>query len=114
MITETEVMRAIVDLRNHMGLSQTMFAANVLGKTLPTQQRYERLVPPPAAELVVLVAAARKAGRADLAEVFKAAAIATVPPEIQTLIRERDDREGRSSQKTTEEGPLDNRRAGRR
>jgi hypothetical protein len=112
MIDPKNIMKAIVDLREHLKMSQTTFAINVLGKTLPTQQRYERVVPPPAPELAALVAVARQAGRIDLAEVFKQAAIETVPPELRELIKE-GDREGRSEPKAAPKGASNQQKAGR-
>jgi hypothetical protein len=72
---EQKIMQAIRNLREHMDLTQTEFAGQVFKKTLPTQQRYETVKPPIGKYLAVLVKVARDHGRADLAEIFKTAAM---------------------------------------
>lgn len=110
MIDEKNLMKAIVELREQMRLSQSVFAVDVLEKTLPTQQRYETVKPPPGDVLAQLVHVAREQKRPDLADIFKEAAIASVAPSIQDLILE-DSRHGKQPTKTTPEGVFDHRRA---
>jgi len=68
MIDLKKIMNAVVSLREHTGLSQSVFAVKYLGKTLPTQQRYEGVVPPPQDVLLMLRSIARDLKRDDLAQ----------------------------------------------
>lgn len=111
---ETKVRAAITELREHMQMSQTVFGSTVLGKTLPTQHRYERVKGPPPIELVTLVMAAREVGRHDLADIFKAAVIATVPQPIQQLIKEPEHASIKVKAKTPKPGLIDQRGTGTR
>lgn len=83
-----KVMGTIRQLREHMGLSQSDFAREVVDKTIATQQRYESIRPPDGKLLALLARVARTHGRGDLSAILREAAIDTVDPEIRQLIDE--------------------------
>lgn len=85
---KARLMKAIRELREYTGKSQTDFARVYFQKTLSTQQRYEGIRPPPPKILAIFVKIARENGRSDLADIFKAAAIESVPQELRNLIAE--------------------------
>ena len=87
-MNKEKVMQAIVQLREHTRMSQTVFGHKVFGKTLPTQQRYETIRPPQIEGLMILYELAMKEHRIDLAEVFKFAIVESIPAEIRDLIVE--------------------------
>lgn len=109
-MNEESLMKAIRDLREHMGMSQNTFAVMVLKKTAQTQYRYETVKPPPPVQLASFVHIARKANRDDLAELFKDAAIETVPDEIRELIRE-PEHAPTNQEKTAQQGRINKKRA---
>jgi transcriptional regulator with XRE-family HTH domain len=82
-------LEAVRATREATGLSQTDFARKYLEKTLPTQQRYENVVPPPGEVLVVLARVAQEFKRTDLVEILTMAAIETVPEQLRGLILEK-------------------------
>lgn len=83
---------AIKDLREHIGrtgekkekLSQNEFG-KYLGVEIATVQRYEKYGAP-LHQLVTLTQLAAEHGRPELAEIFKEAAIGSVPAQVQTWI----------------------------
>ncbi len=62
----------VKNFRSRLGLSQTEFG-RLIGKSLPTVQRYENLVPPRGRVLTDLAELASRRGAADLARIFRQA-----------------------------------------
>lgn len=87
MIDERILMKAVKDLRTHMGVSQVTFATRI-GKSYAMAQFYEQRGAPPAVELGVFVRLASECGRSDLAQLFKAAILEQLPPDLISVIRE--------------------------
>ena len=72
---------AVAVLREQLDLTQPEFAAR-LGVSLPSIQRYERIAGPTGRALVDLVVIARGVGRDDLADLFRAALIEELGPDV--------------------------------
>ena len=68
------VMEAVRNLRAHLGLTQTQFAAR-LGNAMQTIQRWEKVVPPKGKALAQLERVAREDGQPELAEAFRKALV---------------------------------------
>ena len=68
-VGKDQLMTAVIQLREQLGLTQTDFAAR-LGRGMSTIQRWERVVPPAGAPLLELAKLAEEIGRPDLTSIF--------------------------------------------
>jgi transcriptional regulator with XRE-family HTH domain len=76
---------AVVQLRERLGLTQPEFASR-LDISMPSVQRYERLVAPTGKVLAQLAILAKEAGYDDLASEFHAALIEDLGPQVMAVI----------------------------
>lgn len=79
---------AVALLRERLGLDQAPFG-NLFGRSVPTVQGYIKgTTPPPTEVLCRLYYISKSHKHDDLAEVFRVAALADIPPEVLEVARD--------------------------